>query len=156
MRAVFPILFVILGIGIVCYANGRLPGGLADADLAAVAELAREGAVDLLDRAYPDWRDSRHGRSALRHRHLQSLRIEPSSRKTTVRTRYRVREGVSLYQREQPVRRRAEEGASGSLRGFRQRDRSADSNQPFEIVFVVPAQKKAEAAERMKGEAQIR
>ncbi len=111
MRTVFPIIFVILGIGVANYANGRIPGGLADADLEELVQLAREGAIDSLDWAFPEWRDTRDRRSVHRRSHGHSQRMRHSSHDTRSRVRFRVQE------RENPI----------------------------EITFVVPVEKKEDA-----------
>ena len=97
MRAVFPILLVILGLGVANYASARLPSGLADADLEEVAQLAREGAIDVLDWAAPNWRDDNSRGSVRRHRHRHSQRMRHSSHDTRSRTRFRVQEDISEH-----------------------------------------------------------
>ena len=140
MRAVFPILLVILGLGVANYANARLPCGLADADLEDVAQLAREGAIDVLDWAVPEWRESRSHRSIHRQRQVRRHRQRTRTVQTRIiRNSIRVgSEEVSVRFGERPLELQAGEGESARLRGFGQRVHASAMENPIEITFVVP------------------
>ena len=158
MLKIFPVFIVVLALGAREYVDLRVPGGLAYADRAAVVDLARETAIAWYEGAPPrvqrvlrrmfsnmDARDGR--RSARRHRH--SERLVPSSHSATIHTRIRIgEEQVSIFRREQPARRREIGRDGGKLRGFGQRDRSSELDQPLEITFVAPVEKASESARR--------
>ena len=120
-----------MGLGFGDYANSRLPGGLADADLDELARLARAGAVDGLDWAYPDWRDSCDRGSVHGHKRVhRRMRREFSDQTRNVR--HRIRSGS-----ERVTRYRAHTRARERVRSReRHTNRSVEPDQRIESTFV--------------------
>ena len=161
MLKIFPVFIVMLALGAREYVDLNVPGGLAYADRAAVENLAQETVITWYEGAPPEVQrilqktfsngNSRHRRrSAHVHRHSQQL--DRSSRTATIRTRIRIgEEQVSNLQRELQARRRLNGRENSKLRGFSQRDRKFDLDQPVEITFVVPDADAAESAPHRRG-----
>jgi hypothetical protein len=129
MRGVFPIVIVVLGLCARQYVDRHLPGGLAEAELPAVVQLARETAVSYLER-------SPRGRQIFR----ETLPNRHNSRSLHLRRR-------SQHQRNSPsnhmVRTRIRLG--GEQIRFR------SSEQPISVRFVLPVDKPSESASHRSG-----
>ena len=136
MRAVFPVFLVVLGLSAREYVDLNVRGGLAYADRTAIVSLAQETAIAGLDWAFPSWRSHHSSRSMHRHE------------------RQRVRQ--TKHAQLGPIYRIEMRGTTRRLRGFGQRDRSAEPDRPVEITFVVPVERKAEAALRRGGRGEHR
>jgi hypothetical protein len=152
MRAVLPVFLVVLGLSAREYIDLNVPGGLAYADQTAIVSLARETASAGIEWANPSWRNHRHSRS-VRQRKRQHARQTEHAQLGPI---YRIEMRGTTYRREQSARRRMSDGAERGLRGFGQRDRSAEPDRPVEITFVVPVERKAEAALRRGGRGEHR
>ena len=155
MRGVFPVFIVILALSTREYVDRNVPGGLAYADREAVVDLAQETAIVVLEWANPNWRGHRNSWSEHRHQHSQQQNhVEHGE---IFQTKLQIgEEQVSFYRVEQPYRRRAVDSQPRRLRGFGQRDRSPETDQPVEITFVVPVEKTAASATRRRGRGERR
>ena len=142
MRAVLPVFLVVLGLSAREYIDLNVPGGLAYADQTAIVSLARETAIAGIEWANPSWRNHRHSTSVHQRRRQHARQTEHAQ----LGPIYPIKIRGTMHRREQPVRRRLGATAERRLRGFGQRDRSADTDRPATVTFVVPVERQTESA----------
>lgn len=155
MRAIVPVLIVILGLGAREHANRQLLGGLEHADRTAITQLVREHVSELLNEISPrltkTLRDVSGGtahdrRPAHRRSGHNSHSLNQPSSQVVIRVHPGViRREVSLYHREQTTRRRPIGRSSGRLRGFGQTDAGFEPGGSVEVTFVLPVEEKVSA-----------
>lgn len=142
MRAVFPVFLVVLGLSAREFVDLNVPGGLAYADRTAVVSLARETAIAGIEWANPSWQNHRHARSVHQRKRQHARQTEHAQ----LGPIYRIEMRGTVRRREQPVRRRLGDTAERRLRGFGQRERSADTDRPATFTVVVPVERQTESA----------
>lgn len=157
MRAVVPFLLVLCGVLASDYADRKLPGGLAEADRAALIQHAEESAAawiqqislrteHLLQNSIERGRFDSSRRSARGHRHPHWRRLDQSRHAPEYRENRQVfRRYIYTYGPNRTYRRRENDDNASGPDGTSQAPRLHEPPRRITVTYLVPVEKTADS-----------